>query len=140
MAKEKRPAISRAHLATPREPARPLSKRDWQDIRRALNTQPRADVHAVELHSVKIIYMHKKGAMQHPGPKADRSGDSPESKRQGASEPRRGADSTTVDPAGKPTERQQRNSSQRRSHKRMQEFLERKRAEAAATSADATMS
>ena len=39
----------------------PLSKQAWKDVRRALRTQPepRAEVHAVEVHGVKIIFKHK---------------------------------------------------------------------------------
>ena len=36
-----------------------LSKREWQDVRRALQAQTKAGVHAVELHGVKITYAKK---------------------------------------------------------------------------------
>jgi len=115
----------------------PLSKRAWQDIRRALSTQPRADVHAVELHGVKIIYKHKNARDSPHNPSAG-TGDAQVPQRGTSSQQQRGADKaephavSTGDPST-----QRGNARQRRSRKRLLEFQQAKRAAAAADDASA---
>lgn len=57
----------------------------------ALSTQPRADVHAVELHGVKIIYKHKNARDSPHNPSAG-TGDAQVPQRGTSSQQQRGAD------------------------------------------------
>ena len=111
----------------------PLSKRAWQDVRRALSTQPRADVHAVELHGVKIIYNWKKKTRLAPGHPAAGAGETQAPRRGTTSQQHRGDSNAEphAEPNGNPAAPRG-NAKQRRSRTRLQEFLQAKRAAAEA--------
>ena len=124
-------AVGRAS-GTPASKRGWLGKRAWQDVRRAMSTQPRADVHAVEIHGVKIIYKHK-STRESPHHPAEGAGETQASQRVASSQQQRGdrgAESHAA-PTGNPSEPRG-NAKQRRSRIRLQDFLQAKRAAAAA--------
>ena len=102
----------RAHKSSP---AGRLDERAWSDIRRAYKLGAKGDVHAVEVHGVRIIF--KKGSCEPPW-----------SARTGEHQPTPARASTgTLADASRRREVRPPNSAQRRSARRLKEFLEAKK-------------
>ena len=104
-----------------------LSKREWQDVRRALQARPGPGVHVVELHGVKIVYAKKDSAQGLEGGrnagKGARDAHAPARPKPIAPDP---AASSAEAPASRPRQAGG-NARQRRSKARLEEFLRKKR-------------
>jgi len=105
----------------------PLSKQAWRDVRRALRTQPRADVHAVELHGVKIIFKHKISEKADASSSAGGAKDQPRPTKSSSQDPRKDREEPDAASGGNPPA-PRRNSRQERSWKRLQKYIADQRA------------
>jgi len=100
----------------------PLSKQAWKDVRRALRTQPRAEVHAVEVHGVKIIFKHKFAGKADASSSAGGAKDQPQQSKSSKPDSRKDRAEPDAASGGNPSA-PRRNARQKRSWKRLQEFI-----------------
>ena len=111
----------------------PLSKRAWQDVRRALRAQPRAEVAAVEVHGVKIYFRHASNTHSLSAPPLQVQVNPQAQTTEEGRASQRHTRASPADPgvaSGGAPQAPRGNARKRRSALRLQEFMQRKRAEA----------